>query len=130
MSKEPQVAIASNLAPQMPPFGVMIPEKIVIDACLADMQKEFITDRKNGIKRPSPKRLRYELGKVFELSREALSGYQLFNNKNEVSITCRTLNIPKIKRRQLYHLLLRTRIHLYDNVVIDEYESEPAQTKR
>jgi hypothetical protein len=70
--QEPQVAIALNLVPQLCPGGILIPEKISVDACLFDLKTEFPTPSGSNEAAPHSKaldspRVRIELGRVFEI---------------------------------------------------------------
>jgi len=64
LQKEPQVAITLNLAPQLQPGGLLVPERIEIRACLADPNREipFIDEAGN-----TQGRQRVDLGRIFDL---------------------------------------------------------------
>jgi hypothetical protein len=75
LAKEPPVAITLNLVPQLCPGGILIPEKISIDACLFDLNKEFPMPPGCGEAAPSwenpdARRIRVALGRVLEITAE------------------------------------------------------------
>jgi len=67
LTREPQVAIAWNLLAQLPDDVVLVPESILLSACLADIGAE-VAPEVDGFDR-------VELGTVFELSSDAVRSW-------------------------------------------------------
>jgi len=116
LSKEPQVAITLNLAPQLRRGGIFIPERVTIDAYLCDPHREMARIREDRIK----------LGRVFELTAEKASEIiRTRGNRScdaKASLPAGTIDLPReIAARQT--LMLATTITVFDKIVIDEYES-------
>lgn len=109
LEKEPQAAVMLNLAPQLVENGVFIPQKISIEACLADSRREFALDR-------APRRERINLGTILELDAEKIRR----NAPKEFAKA--TLEIPPLKFENLSFMLL-TKIVVFDSNVLDDYDS-------
>ena len=107
LEKEPQVAITFNLAPQLRPGGIFIPEKIRVSACFYDPRTEF---------RPF-NRTRINLGQVLELTAENVHALA-----DEVCLPGVVLDIPREANESL-GLMLLTTVQVFESVVLDEYES-------
>jgi hypothetical protein len=110
LEKEPQVAITLNLAPQLHPGGIFIPEKVSVNACFYQPSTEFLLPDmvKTG---------RINLGQILELTAEdsrALS--------DEVFLPTVVLDIPRGANKRL-GLMLLTTVQVFESVVLDEYES-------
>lgn len=67
LKKEPQVAITLNLATQMERDGILIPEKVVVEASLLDPKR--VNDRMMGVE-GADKDYYYPLSRIFELNKE------------------------------------------------------------
>ena len=107
LEKEPQVAITFNLAPQLRPGGIFIPEKICVNACFYDPSTKF----------RQVHRARINLGQILELTAEdvhALAG--------EVCLPSVVLDIPREANESL-RLMLLTTVKVFESVVLAEYES-------
>lgn len=123
LEKEPQVAITLNLAPQLPQGGILIPEKITVDACLYDPTKEFLpqsagfNEAAESLETLQANRVRIHLGRVFELTAENSSDLSA-----KTSLPTVTLNIPDEVNDRL-SLMLVTVVTVFDAIVLNEYES-------
>jgi len=129
--KEPQVAIALNLVPQLCPGGILIPEKISVDACLFDLNKEFLTPSDSDEAVPHLKaldspRVRIELGRVFEIGVDNVPYLAAMLRKDALSSDARfpavVLDVPQDAEKHL-RVLLRTEITVFGSAVLREYDS-------
>ena len=106
LEKEPQAAITLNLAKQLCENGFFIPQKIIIEACLANLQKEFDSDTQKE---------RICLGNIFELSAEnPIDKNSLFLPKTVEIIS--NIFDP-------ISLILLTKIEIFDSIKLDDYNS-------
>lgn len=123
LTKEPQVAITLNLAPQLCAGGIFIPERIAIDACLYDLAKEFASLPAEASESGSSpgsfgaERIRIKLGRILELTAESFPDH--FNERCLPSIV---LDTPGAITDGA-NLMLMTTITVFESIVLREYES-------
>lgn len=123
LTKEPQVAITLNLAPQLCAGGIFIPERIAVDAYLYDPAKEFASLPAEASKSGSllgsfgAERVRIKLGRVLELTAESLPDH--FNERCLPSIV---LDMPGAITDGA-NLMLMTTVTVFESIVLREYES-------
>lgn len=70
LKKEPQVAITLNLVSQMEEKGILIPEKVTVEAGLLDPKRDM--ERMRGVK-GADEDYYYPLNKIFELSKNSVT---------------------------------------------------------
>lgn len=109
LDKEPQVAVTLHLSQFLRENGIFIPQKILIEACLLDRGKEFTFGKDIILKRE-----RIYLGQIFELSLESSSRENFLSSK--------IIEIPNKDLCNL-NLALLTKIFIYDDFNLDEYNS-------
>jgi hypothetical protein len=123
LTKEPQVAITLNLAPQLCARGIFIPERIAVDACLYDPAKEFASLSAKADK-PGPswesfgyERVRIKLGRILELTAESLT-----DPLKQTCLPSVVLETPSAVTDGAA-LMLMTTVTVFESIVLREYES-------
>lgn len=96
LEKEPQVAITLNLAPQLHEKGIFIPQKISVDVCVTDLNKEFTSERKHD-----------KLATILELTKDTKKFQKV---------------IVKIPDNNL-DVILATSIKIFESFSLDVYDS-------
>lgn len=104
LEQEPQFAVTANLGPQLWPTGIFIPQCIEVVLCLADLAHE--REEKNGE--------RYPLATVCTLSPESAA--------DQLEPT--TVVIPKLADMSRLDAALFTRIAVFEQYLLRDYESE------
>ena len=130
LEKEPQVAISMNLAPQLCPGGLFIPERIAIDACLGDLSKEFTiipaeADVPTSWVGPVTERHRIQLGRLLELTAESCRDLAAVGcNEGHSDLDCfqNIIDVPMDVGKEL-NLMLLTAITVFDSITLSDYES-------
>jgi hypothetical protein len=114
LEREPQAAITYNLAPQLRPGGIFIPERVTVDACFYDPVKEPLLSTTES---DEANRVRIRLGQILELT--AGNAHALFD---ETYSAATVLDVPGEAYTGL-GLLLRTTVKVFQSVTLGEYES-------
>jgi len=109
LSREPQVALTRNLAPQLIEGGVLIPQSISIAACLADLLEELPA---TGARTEAG---RISLGHILELSKTSSCEAGEANNRIIVEVP------REVDQRLIITLLMR--VTIFDSLVLSDYES-------
>lgn len=128
---EPQAAITMNLAPQISPGGIFIPERVAVDACLCDLTKEFTaTPAEAGDVSYSADAdrdgRRIHLGRVLELTAESCRNPLAAGRADGRGVSAPspgiTLDVPADTGGEL-NLMLLTAVTVFDSIALGEYES-------
>jgi hypothetical protein len=130
LAKEPQVAITINLAPQLCPGGIFIPERITVDCYLCDPAKEFAAfvpdvNAAASLSAGAERRVRINLGPVLELTADNcndLVTVATSDGQGAASLIPAVLEISEEVDSQ-FCLMLSTAITVFDSIVLEEYES-------
>ena len=119
LGKEPQVSIARRLLAQAP-NARMVPEAVSVEVCLLDPLKEFapIDPAQEG-QFIEPVRDRIYLGKVFELDAQNVKRWA---DITEDSLPAASITVPD-SVLQRYQMRLLTRIVVYGQIRLDDYDS-------
>lgn len=116
--KEPQAAITLNLAPQLAPGGLLVPERIEVRACLADPRREIPTMDAAG---NFPERARVDLGKVFELSLEAARAWAK-PDLADVAMPPARVAVPAPRPEDATRFMLLTHIATFGDIALGDYD--------
>jgi len=114
LEKEPQVALTFNLARQLADGGVLIPEEVCLTACLADLGREFALLPADHEEREPVEiaRRRIDLGSFLRLNARTEAGDlrpAVFKAPESIGSCDR--------------LLILTRIRIFEDFVLDDYDS-------
>jgi len=124
LSKEPQVSISLNLAPQLHPRGILVPESISIDAYLSALHREIAprrVDARGDVPSGSDPASddRVYLGRILEITAESCRG--VLARLPGRGFAAR-IGIPGDADGG-GTLILLTTITVYDSIVLRDYES-------
>lgn len=131
LEKEPQVAITANLAPQLCPGGIFIPQKISVDSYLCDPATEFATRPVEAEAASSSRaergrdKVRIKLGSVLELNAASyrdLSADGSGEQRGAVLFPETILDVPKDLVGE-FNLMLLTTINVFDSITLSDCES-------
>jgi len=129
LSKEPQLAITANLAPQLRAGGIFIPRRISIQLCLADLSKEFtLLAAGSGSSAPLPlARDRVDLGTVLELTAarapDLLRAAGGTGASGASALPAVRVSIPELRPQSSYRAMLLTAIEVFDAFALGDYDS-------
>jgi hypothetical protein len=125
LAREPQVAIAANLLPQLAQGGLFVPQEIRIEACLGDSSREDIGRLMHrgldgvpvgyGAERPE----RLHLGRVMALNRENARTL----GRRDAPVPLATIEVPERVER-LDQFLLQTTISVHGPFALGPYACE------
>lgn len=110
---EPQVAVTAQLAPQLLPGGVLVPQRIRVDAVLARVEDEF---------KPQQARKRIALVDLLEVSIATAGMLRDDIARHMVGLPEVRTQVPADVADGLA-LMLRTRIEVAPDLWLDEYDS-------
>jgi len=131
LEQEPQFAVTANLAPQLWPAGVFIPQRIEVALCLANLEYEKeLFDRSQRV---DPQALekhagRYPLATVCTLSPKRASDqlrsarYNALTTKLELEPTI--IVIPPVEDSARLDAVMFTRICIFEQYHLLDYESQ------
>lgn len=127
--KEPQVAISMNLVNQMEDHGIMIPEKISVDAYLVNPNVEFsFLTKKNGERvfdRAGAVKQRLYVGHLMNLSKPLIRNLIIITDANlNNNYNVQLGDFPvEVEDNGTNTMMYSTTVTTYGHHVIDEYQS-------
>ena len=134
LEQEPQFAVTANLARQLCPMGVFIPQRIEVSLCLADLDHEKkLIDESRENESPGSHKLaiaakRYPLGTMCSLSPEHAFEQMQFALANSVgadaALEPTIVAIPRIEDATRFHAALFTSITVFEQYRLEDYESQ------
>jgi hypothetical protein len=131
LEQEPQVALSMNLARQLCDGGIFLPQSIEVELGLAHMADESAAYEHSHVLDPVQliaQGRRVPLGRLMELT--ALSAKSLSARERPVGADGETLlelgriDIPTVPDIETYDVLLFTRIQVFGEHCLNDYESE------
>jgi hypothetical protein len=131
LSKEPQLAITANLAPQVTTGGIFIPQRISVDLCLGDLEKELalLTTETEMSLLPDQllRRDRIALKQLLDVTMESaptlVSALTTHDSSGVSSLSPVFVHIPELASKSRYQVMILTRITVFESLVIGDYDS-------
>ncbi|MDG2272187.1 MAG: hypothetical protein P8L39_07785 [Halioglobus sp.] len=131
LEQEPQFAITANLAPQLIPAGIFIPERIDVSLYLADLeheQKLINQSEISGANELKKNARRYLLARVCNLNPAQASGDMRRTQTHSVAIGPELapiiVTIPRAAKFAQSDAALFTRIRVFEQYGLKDYESQ------
>ena len=134
LEQEPQFAVTANLAPQLCPMGVFIPQRIEVSLCLADLDHEKrLIDASCENEIPGSHNLasvarRYPLGTICSLLPEYAFEQMQLALANSVGVVAALeptiVEIPEVADTARFDAVLFTSITVFEHYRLEDYESQ------
>ncbi|MEH6592888.1 MAG: hypothetical protein V7746_21650 [Halioglobus sp.] len=131
LEQEPQFAVTANLAPQLWPAGIFIPQRIDVALCLADLEHERELFRQSRLSNRidwEKEAKRYPLATVCTLSPErAYEQMQLAHSNSdntELLLESTIVEIPMMANIAQFDAVLFTRIRVFEQYRLKDYQSQ------
>jgi hypothetical protein len=131
LEQEPQFAVTANLAPQLWPTGVFIPQRIDVSMCLAELEyeKELLGQAQkidsNALQKSAR---RYLLGTLCTLLPEHAFDQMKLAQTNSDGLSCELqptiVVIPSMSDIAEFDAALFTRICVFEQYWLNDYESQ------
>lgn len=120
LRKEPQLALTANLAGQLAEGGLFLPERIEVFATAADLQAETaFTPDADGVGTLEPRR--QEIGRLLDLTPATAAA--LLAGARDGRLPSIRYAVPVLPPERDYHVMLRTRVTIHGDWVLDDYDS-------
>ena len=131
LENEPQLAVTAQLAPQLVEDGILVPERITMEAAVADLSQEFKFGSANGNESEPPvplcERVRVKLGQILELDRvsapQLLAAATKDVESDRLILPGAVCEVPGALPANCRALILRTTLYLSPGIVLDDYDS-------
>jgi hypothetical protein len=131
LEQEPQYAVTANLAPQLCHAGIFIPENIEVTLYLTDLEHEATLIRQSqqiDQKAIESCGKRHPLAIVCTLSPELAAGQlqeaQYNQDTAKLELASTTVTIPALHNLAEFDVALFTRIRIFEQYCLMDYESE------
>lgn len=131
LEQEPQFAVTANLAPQLLPGGIFIPQRIDVALCLADLAHErALLDQSQRLDATALEEggQRHLLARVCTLSpkhaAEQLRQAQYNSRTNKLELAPAIVQIPALADIACFDAALFTQVVVFEQYRLADYESE------
>jgi hypothetical protein len=131
LEQEPQFEVTANLAPQLGPQGIFIPEKIEVALCLAQWEGEKeLFKRSNNIDSEALIKAgsRHPIGSIFTLLPEQaatqLSEASYNKDTSKLELSSQIVQVPSVDNLESYDALMFTRIQVFEQYHLNDYEAD------
>lgn len=131
LEQEPQFSVTANLAPQLCHAGIFIPENIEVALCLADLEHEATLVRQSpqiDFKAMESCGKRHPLATIGtlspELAADQLQKAQYNHDTAKLELAPTVVTIPTLQDLPQFDVALFTRIRVFQQYQLLDYESE------
>ena len=120
LSKEPQLAVTANLAPQLVEGGIFIPEHVRVRLCVADIDAEFnVAPASEGVQ--DGMRSRVDLATLLDLSRTSVG--KGTDQATGSSLPVINITVPELPGDREWNAMLCTEVSVFNGHVLGDYDS-------